>query len=104
MNALTDESRDDVWPVNIDGFCSQLRAPSSLAFLKGIGKPAHLRLGDATLKAMLDSYLIALMMRGEYRTVTDTLVRLFGEAMTVVTGTDDRQRKPLSKAASGGAK
>ena len=100
MNVLTDQSRDDVWPVDVEDFCKQLRAPASLAFLKGIGKPQHLKLGDGLLKATLDSYLTRLIVAGDYRTVTSTLVSLFGDAVTGVIGADNGHRRPLAKAAA----
>ncbi len=77
-NPFTDETRDARLKLNIDGFCDTLRAPESLHRLVMEYKPATVSAGDFALKAMLDSSIDALKVRGDYRGIQRLLGTLFG--------------------------
>ena len=81
-NPFTDESRDARLRTQLDGMES-LRAPETLHRLVMEHKPATVSVGDFALKAMLDSIIDALKVRGDYRGIQRLLVTLFGECVPV---------------------
>lgn len=85
MNPFTDEERTSRMKLAIDGFCDQLRAPETLHRVTMEYKPATMSTGDFALKAMFDSVLMALIVRGDYRGAQRLLVSVFGEEVTNVT-------------------
>jgi hypothetical protein len=77
-NPFTTESRDARISLGLDGFMDKLRAPESLHRLVMIAKPANMPNSDYALKSMLDAYLLACIVRGDYSQVQRTLGTLFG--------------------------
>lgn len=80
MNVLTDHSRDARIAVNLDGFCTKLRAPECLHALVMSTKPDHVSLGDHLLTALLDSAIDTYKIRRDYRGLHSLLGTLFGDA------------------------
>jgi hypothetical protein len=83
MNPFTDESRDARLKLAIVGFCDTLRSPESLHRLVMIEKPAHVGVGDRTLKALLDQVIDEHKVAGDYRGIQRLLGTLFGDVVTV---------------------
>ncbi len=82
MNAFTEESRDARLALNLEGFIEKLRAPESIHKLVMLAKPATQSVGDFALAAMLNSCLIAAILRGDYRWAYGTLGTLFPAEVT----------------------
>ena len=78
MNALTDETRDARFKLDVEGFCTTLRAPASLHRLVMEWKPAGVAVGDFALTAMLNEVIAACMVRRDYRAIQRLLGTLFG--------------------------
>jgi len=98
-NPLTEESRDVRWEAGLDELSlKQLRAPSSLDWLRHEAKPSHMTLPTFLLKSAFDAALIAMIVAGNYRGVIGQLVRTWPELLTTVSAADDCQRRPLAKA------
>lgn len=80
MNAFTDLSRDARLSLNIEGFCTKLRAPEVLARLVMEWKPTAYGLGDHTLTSLLNDFIHGATVRRDYRAIQRTLDTLFGRA------------------------
>lgn len=92
-NPFTAESRDARISLGLEGFIDKLRAPDSLHALVMRAKPLTVPASDFALKAMLDQFLMACIVRSDYREVYATLGTLFGAEVTLGTS-----RKPPTKA------
>lgn len=92
MNPFTDEKRTSQLQLSIEGLCDQLRSPESLHRLVMVEKSATESAGDFALKAMLNTAIMARMMRGDYRGIQRLLVSLFGAEPTNVSKADERQK------------
>lgn len=90
MNPFTDETRDARLKVDVSGLCDTLRAPESLRTVIMEHKPSVLSVGDFALKAMLDSSIDAMKVRGDYRGIQRLLGTLFDNE--VPNGTDGDKR------------
>lgn len=77
-NPFTDESRDARLKVDVEGFCSTLRAPASLHQLVMQEKPAGFSVGDFALTAMVNDLITALTVRRDYRGIQRLLGTLLG--------------------------
>jgi hypothetical protein len=101
MNPFTDESRDARLKMAVEGLCDTLRAPASLHRLVMQAKPAFMPVGDFALKAMLDSAIDALKVRGDYRGIQGLLGTLFGQTVPGGTADTDAVRKPPARVPDG---
>jgi hypothetical protein len=104
MNAFTDASRDSRLRLDVDGLAATLRAPEALHRLLMEGKPAVVSTGDFALKAMLDSIIGSLIVRGDYRAIQRLLGTLFGDVVSertpeVPVGTTGVGRHPQRRSA-----
>lgn len=92
MNPFTDEKRTPVWEAGVEGLVDQMRAPTSLDWLKHEAKPSDVSMGTFLLKSALDEYLIGEIIAGRYRHVTTTLVSLGYVPLTAVRAADNGQK------------
>jgi hypothetical protein len=117
-NPLVDATREERWEVGLpEWMMQQLRAPSSLSWLKEDAKPASMPLGTFALSSMFGHALIALIVDARHKEVIRQYVRTWPELLTavlreerltlsesglltVVSEPDGRQSKPPAKASA----